>query len=365
MIIGIPKEIKEQEYRVGIAPEGVRALRAEGHRVIVEQSAGEGSAIPDREYQAAGAEISDKKTLFRESTLIVKVKEPLPEEYGLFREGQGLFTFLHLAANQELAAFLIKKKITSFAYETLEENGTTPILVPMSEIAGRMSPIIAAFYLQRIYGGRGTLLTGVHGGDPAQVLILGAGTVGMNALRISYEMGAHVTVINRGKKKLELIDAIYQGRVRTLTTTRDSITSEVLKADVVVGAVLVRGAKAPRLVSRELVAKMKKGAVIVDVAVDQGGCFDTTRPTTHTKPVYNTEGIIHYAVANMPGAYPRTSTFALTRKTLPYIKTLANEGIECVIRGNTSFQSALNICDGRVVHRALAESLSRARDELS
>lgn len=358
MIVGIPKEIKEQEYRVGIVPEGVRSLREEGHRVIVEKSAGEGSAISDREYQAAGAEISDKRTLFRESTLIVKVKEPLPEEYELFREGQGLFTFLHLAANQELASFLIKKNITSFAYETLEENGILPILVPMSEIAGRMSPIIAAFYLQKVYGGNGTLLTGVHGGDPAQVLILGAGTVGMNALRVSYEMGAHVTVINRGKKKLELIDAIYQGNVRTLIATKDTITTEVLKADVIIGAVLVSGARAPRMVSRELVAKMKKGAAIVDVAVDQGGCFDTTRPTTHTEPIYTTEGIIHYAVANMPGAYPRTSTFALTRKTLPYIKTLASQGIECVIRGNPSFQSALNICKGKVVHRAVAESLS-------
>jgi alanine dehydrogenase len=361
MIIGIPKEIKEHEHRVGIIPEGVRALRAEGHRVIVEQSAGEGSAIPDSEFQSAGAEITDKGTLFRESALIVKIKEPLPSEYKLFREGQGLFTFLHLAANPELADFLIKKKITSFAYETLEENGTTPLLAPMSEIAGRMSPIIGAFYLQKIYGGRGTLLTGVHGEKPAQVLILGAGTVGMNALKVSYEMGADVIVINRGKEKLELIDAIYQGKVRTLNAVKDNITSEVMKADVAVGAVLVRGARAPTLVTGELVSKMKKGAVVVDVAVDQGGCFETTRPTTHTNPVYSVEGIIHYAVANMPGAYPRTSTFALTRKTLPYIKTLANKGIECAMRENPSFQSALNICDGRIVHRALAESLSRER----
>jgi alanine dehydrogenase len=357
MIIGVPKEIKEHEYRVGITPDGVKAITKDSHRVIVEQSAGGGSAFSDEDYKKAGAEIADKTTLFKESDLIVKVKEPLPSEYGLFRENQALFTFLHLAANPDLITFLLKKNITGFAYETLKKDGRLPLLTPMSEVAGRMSPIMAAFYLQQVHGGRGILLTGVKGGIPAKVLILGAGIVGMNALRVSLGMGAEVSVINRGTEKLKNIHAQYGDRVRTLPSTRENIESEVVQADVVIGAVLVAGAKAPKLVSRKIVSKMKKGSVIVDVAVDQGGCVETTQPTTHANPVYTVDGVIHYAVTNMPGAFPRTSTFALTQQTLPYVKVLAGKGIERSIQDNEQIKSALNTYNGKITNKPLADSL--------
>ncbi|GBE05713.1 alanine dehydrogenase [bacterium BMS3Abin10] len=280
MIIGVPKEIKEHEYRVGLTPFGAGELKKQGHRVIVEGSAGEGSGFSDKEYQEAGSEISDKTSLFRDSELIVKVKEPLPSEYDLFREGHALFTFLHLAANPGLTDFLLRKKITGFAYGTLEENQTLPLLAPMSEIAGRMAPIMAAYYLQ---------------------------------------------------------------------------------ADVLIVAVLIPGARAPRLVSREMVSRMKKGSVIVDVSVDQGGCVETTRPTSHTDPVYTVDGVIHYCVANMPGAYPRTSTFALINRTLPYIKKLAKNGIAWAAEQDRTFQTALNTYKGKITNKALAGSFSEGR----
>ncbi len=355
MIIGIPKEIKEHEYRVGIIPSSVKELKKDGHRIIVEESAGEGSRFSDEDYQKAGAEILDKPRLFNDSELIVKVKEPLPTEYDLLREGQALFTFLHLAPNPELTSILLKKNVTALAYETLEVDGALPLLIPMSEIAGKMALVIAAYYQQRVYGGEGILLTSVEGVPPAKVLVLGAGTVGMNALKVAYGIGASVTVINRGMEKLERINKLYQGKVKTLTATKENIESEVLKADVVIGAVLITGARAPKLISKELVSKMKKGAVIVDVAVDQGGCIETTKPTTHNNPVYSVNGVIHYAVSNMPGAYPRTSTLALTSKTIEYIKILANNGIENAIKENVPLKSALNTYKGKVVHEALAE----------
>jgi len=257
MIIGIPKEIREHEYRVGITPSGVRELKAEGHRIIVERGAGEGSGFSDDEYLTAAAEISDKTTLFRESELIIKVKEPLPSEYELFQEGQGLFTFLHLAVNPELTDFLLRKNITAFAYETLEEKGTLPLLIPMSEIAGRMAPIVAGFYLQKVYKGKGILPSGVEGVPPARALILGAGTVGINATQVALGMGARVTVINRGVEKLQHIDELFYGNVDTLPATRENIEAQALKADVVIGAVLIPGAKTPRLISKELVSRMK------------------------------------------------------------------------------------------------------------
>lgn len=355
MIIGIPKEIKEHEYRVGIIPSSVKELKKDGHRIIVEESAGEGSRFSDEDYQKAGAEILDKVRLFNDSELIVKVKEPLPTEYDLLREGQALFTFLHLAPNPELTSILLKKNVTALAYETLEVKGALPLLMPMSEIAGKMAPVIAAYYQQRVYGGEGILLTGVEGCPPAKVLVLGAGVVGMNALKVAYGIGASVTVINRGVEKLERINERYQGKVKTLTATKENIESEALKADVVIGAVLITGARTPKLISKELVSKMKKGAVIVDVAVDQGGCIETTKPTTHNNPVYSVNGVIHYAVSNMPGAYPRTSTLALTSKTIEYIKILANSGIENAIKENVQLKSALNTYKGKVVHEALAE----------
>jgi len=358
MIIGIPKEIKEHEYRIGITPSGVRELKRDGHRIIIENGAGEGSGFSAEDYQGAGAEISDKFHLFKESELIIKVKEPLPVEYDLFYEGRALFTFLHLAANPELTDFLLKKNITAFAYETLEENGMLPILMPMSEIAGKMSPVVAAFYLQKVHGGEGIILTNVEGVPSADVLVLGAGTVGMNAVRVAFGMGANITVISRGMDKLRIIDRLYNGKVKTLASTKENIESEVLKADAVIGAVLVTGARAPKLVSRELVSRMKKGAVIVDVAVDQGGCVETTRPTTHNNPVYLIDGVIHYAVANMPGAYPKTSTLALTNRTLSYIKLLAKNGIEGSIEENKPLRSALNTYKGKIMHKALVESFS-------
>ena len=316
------------------------------------------SGFSDDEYLSAGAEISDKATLFRESELIVKVKEPLPSEYELFQDGQGLFTFLHLAANPALTEFLLRRNITAFAYETLEEKGTLPLLIPMSEIAGRMAPIVAGFYLQKVYKGKGILPSGVAGVPPARVLILGAGTVGINATRVALGIGARVTVINRGVEKLQHIDELFHGNVDTLPATRENIESEALKADVVIGAVLIPGAKTPRLISKELISRMKKGSVIVDVSVDQGGCIETTRPTTHVNPVYEVAGVIHYAVTNMPGAYPRTSTLALTNRTLQYIKMLARDGIENSIKEGSPLRSALNTHKRKITHKAVAESIS-------
>jgi alanine dehydrogenase len=353
MIIGIPKEVKVHEYRVGVTPDGVRELVAEGNTVIVEHSAGVGSGFSDEEYERAGADLSDRKTLFGRSELIVKVKEPVPSEFEFFQEGQAVFTFLHLAANPGLTGFMLRKNIAGFAYETLEWDGTLPLLRPMSEIAGRMAPIVGAYYLQKVYGGAGILVSGADGVSPANFLILGAGTVGTGALQVAHGMGANVTVMNRGEARLNNIDRLYQGKVKTVISTAENITTEALKADVLIGAVLLAGAKAPMLVSRELVAKMKEGSVIVDVSVDQGGCVETTRPTTHDDPVYNVEGVIHYTVANMPGAYPRTSTLALTRLTIGYIKEIAKIGIERAARRDDFLKGALNTYKGNIMHEAL------------
>ncbi|MBI5099046.1 MAG: alanine dehydrogenase [Nitrospirae bacterium] len=357
MIIGVPKEIKEHEYRVGVTPLGVKELVKDGHRIIIEKSAGAGSGFSDEDYQLAGAEISDKVKLFFDSEIIIKVKEPLSDEYNLLREGQALFTFLHLASNPELVKILLKKNISGFAYETLEVKGTLPLLKPMSEIAGKMAPFIAAFYLQKFHGGEGLLLTGAEGVSPAYVLILGAGVVGMSALKVAYGMGAQVTIINRGEEKLRQIDEMYQGNVRTLAATAENIETETLGSDVLIGAVYVTGLKTPKLISRELVSRMKKGAVIVDVSVDQGGCIATTRPATHNDPVYKVDGIVHYTVANMPGAYPRTSTLALTARTVEYIKILAKNGIENALKENPPLRTALNTFKGEIMHKAVAESI--------
>jgi alanine dehydrogenase len=357
MIIGVPREIKEYEYRVGITPQGVSELKKDGHRIIIEERAGEGSGFSDEDYLKAGAEISDKVKLFNDSELIVKVKEPLPSEFSLLRDGQALFTYLHLAPNPGLIKILLEKKIAAFAYETLEEGGELPLLKPMSETAGRMSPIMAAYFLQKFNGGSGVLVTGTESVPPAQVLILGAGAVGTNALKVAYGMGARVTVVNRTVEKLRPIDELYKGDVRTLPATKENIESEAIKADVLIGAVLIAGARAPRLVSKELVARMKKGSVIVDVSIDQGGCIETSRPTTHAEPVYSVNGVIHYCVANMPGAYPKTSTLALTNKTLKYIKLLTDDGIEGAVVEDHPMRSALNTYKGRIMHKALAGSI--------
>jgi alanine dehydrogenase len=359
MVIGVPKEIKKEEYRVGIIPSGVKELKSAGHMVLVEKGSGEGSGFLDSEYLDADADIVGRKVLFEKSDLIVKVKEPLPEEYAFFRPGQAVFTYLHLAPNRGLTEFLLQRQITAIGYETLEKDGRLPLLSPMSEIAGRMAPIMGAYYLQMIHGGTGVLAGGVAGVRPAKVLILGGGVVGSNAARVGIGLGMETVVINKGVEKLQKLDELFMGRVHTLPFTMHDVAGEIRDADIVVGAVLVPGGRTPVLISRDMLGTMKKGAVIVDVSVDQGGCTETSRPTTHDSPVYTVDGIIHYAVANMPGAFPRTSTIALTNATLPYIKTIANMGIEDTISEDPSLRSALNTYRGKIVHRIVAEAFSR------
>lgn len=355
MIIGVPAEIKEHEYRVGMTPAGAMSLVEKGHHILVEEGAGRESGFSDDEYRKAGGRIMDKKLLFAESELIIKVKEPLPAEYDLFRDGQSLFTYLHLAPARDLTDFLIQKKITAFAYETLTENGSLPLLEPMSEIAGKMAPVVAAYFLQKVHGGSGVLLPRVDDVSRARVLILGAGNAGRSALRVAYNMGAQIIILNRGTEKLRHIEQEYGDSVATLIASEENIACEVVKADAVIGAVLVPGARTPKIISAELVSRMKKGAVIVDISVDQGGCFETTHPTTHGDPIYTVHGVIHYAVANMPGAYPQTSTIALTTRTLKYISMLAENGIRESIDSNAVLRSALNTHQGEITNPAIQE----------
>ncbi len=358
MIIGVPKEIKDHEYRVSVTPDGVRALLKAGHVVWVEASAGEGSGFPDEAYQQAGAQITaSKEEVFQKADLIVKVKEPQLSECRFFRPGQVLFTYLHLASSLELTRALLDARVTAIAYETTEDShGTLPMLKPMSEIAGRMAVQIGARYLERLSGGRGVLLAGVPGVAPAKVVILGAGTVGSAATRIAVGMGAQVTVINLDWERLRYLDDLYQGRVVTLAANQADIDRAVETADLVIGAVLVPGARAPKLVSRAVVSRMTPGSVIVDVAVDQGGCFETTRPTTHSDPVYITEGVLHYCVPNMPGIVPRTATLALTNATLPFIVRLASEGVERAIRSDPGLAKGVNLMDGKVTCKGVADA---------
>jgi alanine dehydrogenase len=360
MIIGVPKEIKDHEYRVSITPDGAQALCQAGHEVWVEPSAGEGSGYADLEYRHAGASIAESKAqVFERAALIVKVKEPLLSECRYFRPGQVLFTFLHLASLPELTKMLLESKVTAIAYETIEaKDGTLPMLKPMSDIAGRMSVQIGARYLEKTQGGRGILLSGVPGVEPAQVVILGAGVVGSAAVRIAVGMGAQVTVINLDLERLRYLDDQYQGRIVTRASTQAAIEESVPSADLLIGAVLVPGARAPKLVSRGLVSRMRPGSVIVDVAVDQGGCIETTRPTSHSEPVYLVDGVLHYCVANMPGIVPRTSTGALTNATLPYVLKLAAEGLDATIRTDPGFAKGVNLFNGRVTCRAVADAHS-------
>lgn len=356
MIIGIPAEIKKEEFRVPVTPSGVRELRKSGHTILIETGAGTGSGFEDDEYRQEDADVIDRKTLFEQAELIVKVKEPLASEYDLLREGQGLFTYLHLAPNRELTELLLRKKIPAFAYETLETKGTLPLLAPMSEVAGRMAPLMGAYFLQKPHGGTGVLPTGVIGVRPARAVILGAGVVGTNAAHTASGIGMDVVVLNRGIGRLQRIDEMFMGRVRTLPLSTSTIETEIQDADLVICAVLVPGARAPILISRSQLKLMKKGAVLVDVAIDQGGCAETSRPSTHDNPVYEVDGVIHYTVANMPGAYPRTSTLALTNATLPYIKMIADMGIEKAA-DDLILRTALNTYQGRIAHPALAEAM--------
>jgi alanine dehydrogenase len=357
MIFGVPREVKIEEFRVGMTPFGVQDLVHEGHMVLVEFNAGAGSGFSDKEYEKAGAKIVDKQQIFERAELIVKVKEPIPSEYELIREEQALFTYLHLAPNRALAEVLLRKKVTAIAYETLRKNDSLPLLAPMSEIAGRMAPLMAAYYLQKFKGGSGILATGASGVKPAKIVILGAGVVGTNAARVASSLGMETVVMNKGTDRLQKIDEMFLGRVETLPVTTQTIDEEIREADIIIGAVLVPGGRTPILITRRLLRFMKKGSVIVDVAVDQGGCTETSRPTTHDDPVYEVDGIIHYCVANMPGAYPRTSTLALTNATLPYIRILASEGIGKAAQTDAVIRSALNTYQGKIVNSALAESL--------
>lgn len=357
MIIGVPKEIKVDEFRVGLTPMGAYELVRGGHAVLVESSAGVGSGFPDDEYRKNGAEICEKETVFERAELVVKVKEPVRVEFHLFRKGVALFTYLHLAANRELTCLLLENNITGLAYETLEHDGKLPLLAPMSEIAGRMAPLMAAFYLQRSKGGSGVLPTGASSVKPGKILVIGAGVVGTNAARVGLGMGMETVVIDRDAEGSQRIADVFAGRVRTLPLTARVLEEEIVDADVIIGAVLVPGGKTPVLISREMLKTMKKGSVIVDVSVDQGGCVETSRPTTHGDPVYEAEGVVHYCVANMPGAYPRTSTLALTDGTLPYVKTIAEKGIDTAVQDIPIMRSALNTYRGKIVNKALADSV--------
>jgi alanine dehydrogenase len=356
MIVGVPKEIKDHEYRVSLTPEGTATLCKEGHTVLVEPGAGQGSGFTDEEYRRAGATIvASKDELFGKADLIVKVKEPQLSEYPLFRPGQLLFTYLHLASLPELTKALLEARVTAIAYETTAaKDGSLPMLRPMSEIAGRMSVQIGAHYLEKTHGGRGVLLGGVPGVEPGKVVVLGAGVVGTSATRMAVGLGAQVTVINLDVDRLRYLDDLYRGRIITRAASASAIEQAVCEADLVIGAVLVPGAKAPKLVSRQVVSRMKPGSVVVDVSVDQGGCFETTRPTSHSDPVYVVDGVLHYCVANMPGIVPRTSTFALTNATLPYIVRLAAEGVDRAIRSDPGLAKGVNLKDGQVTCQGVA-----------
>jgi len=357
MRIGVPKEIKVHEYRVGMTPEGVKELIDEHHQVRVESGAGIGAGFPDAAYRDVGAVVTTRDDVFN-SEMIVKVKEPQPEEYNFFKRGQILFTYLHLAADAPQAQALIDKGVTAIAYETVTASGgALPLLVPMSEVAGRMSVQVAANCLQQANGGRGVLLGGVPGVAPANVVILGGGVAGTHAATIALGMGADVSIVDKSLPRLRELAARFNGRLKTLYSTASAIESLVSAADVVIGAVLIPGATAPKLVTREMVSKMQKGSVLVDIAIDQGGCFATSHPTTHADPTYIVDGVIHYCVTNIPGAVPRTSTMALTNATLPYVKKLAALGVTRALLEDVHLANGLNVYRGEITHPAVAESL--------
>lgn len=356
MIVGLPKEIKDNEYRVGLTPAGVRALTDAEHQVIVEKSAGGGSGFEDALYQKAGAEIIDSADdVWARAEMIVKVKEPIEPEYPRMREGQLLFTYLHLAPDTKLTQELLNRKVTGIAYETItDRRGSLPLLTPMSEVAGRMAIQVGAHYLEKMAGGRGILLGGVPGVPAAKVVIIGGGVVGTNAAKIAVGMGAAVTIIDNNLDRLRELDDIFLTKVSTLASSAYMIHDAISTADLIVGAVLVPGAAAPQLVTKNMLKDVPNGAVIVDVAVDQGGCIETTHPTTHSNPTYYVEGVLHYCVANMPGAVPRTSTFALTNATLPYAVKLANQGFFEAIRTDPGLKEGVNTYAGHCTYEAVA-----------
>jgi alanine dehydrogenase len=358
MIIGTPKEIKDNEYRVGITPGGVRQLVSAGHQVLVETDAGEGSGFSDREYETSGARIVSTNAEAWCAQMVVKVKEPQPSEYEFLRPDLVLFAYLHLAADERLTREMMARGLIGIAYETVElPNGNLPLLTPMSEVAGRMAIQIGAFYLEKMHGGRGKLLAGVPGVRPADVAIIGAGVVGTNAAHVALGMGAHVMIIDIDLDRLRYLNDVIGGRLITLSSNPLNIAETVRRADLLVGAVLVKGAKAPKLVTRDMISTMNPGSVVVDVSVDQGGCVETTRPTTHSNPTFVVDGVIHYCVSNIPGAVPRTSTYALSNATLPYVVKLANMGAEAAIQCDPSLAKGLNIYKGKITYPAVAEAL--------
>ena len=362
MIIGVPKEIKAGERRVSMTPQGVDALVAHHHRVLVEKGAGEGSGFSDREYLKAGAILVDKKKeVWAEAEMVVKVKEPLEPEFTLMKPGQVLFTYLHLAADRDLTLKLVERRIVGIGYETVQErDGSLPLLRPMSEIAGRSSVFAGGMCLEAKHGGRGILLCGASGVPPAKVVILGAGVAGANACKVALGIGARVSILDIRPERLSYLHDITQGHITTFISNRMTIAEEIRDADLVIGSVLIPGAHAPKLVTRPMLKRMRPGSAIVDISVDQGGCFETTRPTTHEDPTYIEEGIVHYCVANIPGAYPRTSTLALTNATFPYVLQIADKGYEKALEENEALRKGLNLIDGNVVCQGVAETFGLA-----
>lgn len=361
MRIGVPTEVKDNEYRVGMTPAGVKDLTTDGHQVVVQKGAGEGSGFEDAEYAAAGAKIlATADAVFDQADMIVKVKEPVDQDLKRLKDGQLLFTYLHLAPVPDLTDALLKKKITGIAYETITGRaGSLPLLSPMSEVAGRMSIQVGAYFLQKPNGGRGVLLGGVPGVLPADVVIIGGGIVGINAAKMAVGLGARVTVLDTNVDRLRYLDDVFTGRINTLASNKAYIEEAARRADILVGGVLIPGAAAPKLVTREMIRAMKKGSVIVDVAIDQGGCVETAHATTHSNPVYVVDDVIHYCVANMPGAVPRTSTIALTNATLPFTRKIANLGFERAIRESADLANGVNVFKGSITYEGVAISQNK------
>ncbi|CAM4187236.1 alanine dehydrogenase [Corallococcus sp. ZKHCc1 1396] len=360
MIVGVPKEIKTREYRVGMVPAGVRALTSAGHTVLVETNAGVGSGIPDSEYQRVGAQIiSTADEVWKRAEMVVKVKEPIAPEYERMQPGQIVYTYFHLAGvDPELTKTLIKKKVTAVAYETLQlDDGSLPLLKPMSEVAGKMAIQVGAACLEKAHGGKGILLGGVPGVRRGRVAIIGGGVVGLCAAKVAVGMGAEVTIIDVNLERLTYLDDVFLGRAQTLASDTESIARTVRESDLVVGGVLIPGGKAPKLVSRELIAEMEPGSVVVDVAVDQGGCIETCKPTTHDNPTFTVSDVVHYCVANMPGAVPQTSTFALTNTTRPYSRKIADLGLVEAIKSDRALQRAINTYNGHITYEAVAKDM--------
>ena len=368
MKIGVPKEVKDQEYRVGMTPGGCRSLVLAGHQVFVQAGAGDGSGFSDDEFRAKGVTILESADdVWNEAEMVIKVKEPVKSEYHRMKPGHLLFTYLHLAPLPGLTDELLAREVTGVAYETITGRtpGSLPLLAPMSEVAGRMSVLVGATHLQRAHGGRGVLISGVPGVPPGDVVILGGGIVGINAIKMAWGVGSRVTVLETNPERMRYIDEVFHGGVTTLASNPHSIEASIENADLVIGAVLIPGHSAPRLVTREMLADMRKGSVLVDVAVDQGGCFETTRPTTHSDPTYEVDGIIHYCVANMPGAVPRTSTMALTNATLNLALALANKGFERAVEEDPYLRAGVNVYKGHITCQPVAHSQNKPYTDLA